>query len=323
MPITLYEYLKQHYPEGQPGWLDLARPDADAAARRALLDGFLQSRIVYYPGSAWDGQPVRLFNRSHAAHAYVYVDYGLPREEMYRSFTPDGVHPWNGFRGYRLVCALEYKRQELAPAGYCSRYGLRGWHSVSDVGFSIQEPPYSVLFVYEREEQYGDEHGAMRFGVLTLLADGFAAYEALFCQPGSVARPFCVVVQDHGFGGNWDEFGAGGMLERLAVEAHVAPELLLVADNSRPWQGYSLPKDVQLHPDIGGEYSARGHERTLYLRNPDWPGSAWEPRHDRRGVFAREPWLRQVRHDRRGRLLAETSEDLEGRQPGPAFGGKE
>jgi hypothetical protein len=37
---------------------------------------FLTSRTVYYPGSATDGHPLILFGKSHAAHCFVFVDYG-------------------------------------------------------------------------------------------------------------------------------------------------------------------------------------------------------------------------------------------------------
>jgi hypothetical protein len=46
------------------------------------------------------------------------------------------------------------------------------------------------------------------------------------------------VLQDHGFGGNYDSFGGGGLMERIAQRTHVQPHFLLVADNTRPWLGF-------------------------------------------------------------------------------------
>jgi hypothetical protein len=75
--------------------------------------------------------------------------------------------------------------------------------------------------------------------VIFLAADGFAAYEALFCQPPGSTPPFAVVVQDHGFGGNYDRFGRGGHLERIARELNAYPRFLWSAESEGSWEGYS------------------------------------------------------------------------------------
>lgn len=190
-PVPLVDFLKEHYREPQPAWLDLAclepppawlhppGPKPDPVTRRAILEGFLRSRIVYYPDAGTYGQPVALFNSAHAAHAYVYVDYHIPRHELDLNLRPDGIHLNRGFLGYRLVCALDFQMWELTPHGYTSRFELRGWDSLDGLDSAIDEPPYAALYVYERLPGFGEEHGARRFAVLAILADGFAAYEAL------------------------------------------------------------------------------------------------------------------------------------------------
>ncbi len=264
MAVPMVDYLKANYREPQPAWLDLARPDGGAAARRAILDGFLRSRIVYYPGCGNDGQPVKLFNRAHAAHAYVYVDYGISRETLHRNFTPDGIHPEYGFRGYQTIACFEFERHELLAGSDDGPLRIPGWDILEGPWGVIPFKPYAVLYVMERLPGFDENHGAQRFGVLAILADGFAAYVALFCQQGSVAKPFCVTYEEAGlFGGNWNRFGGEGVFPGSCLDAGVWPELLQAAENSLPWPGYERVPDVI--PEIGGWYY---RERYLYRRKP-------------------------------------------------------
>ncbi len=74
-----------------------------------------------------------------------------------------------------------------------------------------------------------------------------------------------VLIHDHGFGGNYDEFGNDGLLHRIAERTGVFPEYLLVAeDATRPWRGYVRVEGVQ--PDFGGVHHT---PRALYRRTED------------------------------------------------------
>ena len=100
-----------------------------------------------------------------------------------------------------------------------------------------------VFAVLEREEARGDDHGPKRFAILHVGGDGYATFDALFCQKDSTP-PYAVLLQNHGSGGNWNPegFGAGSMLWRLATqEVESLPKWLLVAiANTEPWPGYSV-----------------------------------------------------------------------------------
>lgn len=265
MPVPMVEYLRKNYREPEPEWLQLAERASDPEVRREIVNGFLRSRIVYYPGAGRDGHPVKLFNQAHGAHAYIYVDYGLPEEDVRRYAEAAPGRPARGFRGYRHISVLEVKKDELTP--WPIIWNLSSIEIQRATQWYPRIEPYALLYVYERQQPYEDQHGAKRFAVLYLCADGIAAYDAIFCQKKSVAVPFCVVVQDHGFGGNWGRYDRDSELELVAKRAGVRPELLLVAfHTSRHWRGY-VPADMDgeaLEPEPGGMGQ---HLRTLFRRN--------------------------------------------------------
>ena len=64
-----------------------------------LVEGFLASRMVYYPGSGSDGQPIRVSNQERVAHCHLYADYGVPLDRLLRSVRQRVA----GFRGYRIL----------------------------------------------------------------------------------------------------------------------------------------------------------------------------------------------------------------------------
>jgi hypothetical protein len=164
---TITKVLGQ-FAEALPKWLETYR-QGDPFDRKE----FFSSRIVYYPGAGGDGHAVKLFNQAHAAHVFIQADYGWNRKEIKAQLDPrDRQHP----RGYHPVGIIEVtqlarwgscphvERGELAAAG-----GLRRVH------------PYAFVAVFERDADYDEQHGASRFAVLFLGADGIVGYHALFC----------------------------------------------------------------------------------------------------------------------------------------------
>jgi len=243
---TIYDYLREHQ-EPIPIWLERFRP-GDPFPR----EEFFSSRVVYYPGAGNDGQPVKLFASTHSAHCFVYVDYHVRREEIEAELDR------TGFRGYHTLARIFVQERELTPYGW--RPHIEPWEFARAEYILDVAPPFAFLEVLERNSDLDDSHGARRFAVLFMGADGFAAYDALFCQPHSVSPPFAVVLQDHGFGGNWEDFGGGGLLERIAQRTNTFPEMLLVANNTVPWEGYE-------RVEARGECGGMGHfVRHLYVR---------------------------------------------------------
>ena len=86
--MTIYEYLKKDK-EYIPSWL-VEIKEGDKFSR----DDFFRSRIVFYPGSYTDGHAVRVFGSTHAAHCFIYVDYGITQSVLETELIN------HGFLGY-------------------------------------------------------------------------------------------------------------------------------------------------------------------------------------------------------------------------------
>ena len=218
---------------------------------RQLLEGFLASRMVYYPGSGSDGQPIRVSNQERVAHCHLYADYGVPLDRLLRSIQQRGA----GFRGYQILHEADAGFL-LPPEDWWS--GRRGKDSIMQM--RRDRPSFARLFMFQRLPQFGGSHGAERFCLLFLCMCGVHAYDWLFCTRR--IAPYLLVLQDHGFGGNWNTFGGGGLMEEFARGSGSLPKHLLVAENTRPWQGYrEAPRDPLLP-------FKHGHARHFYTRVP-------------------------------------------------------
>jgi len=236
-------------PERLPAWLADHQP-----GNRAPVTEFFKSRVVYYPGAGKDGSAVKFFASRRLAHAFVYADYGLGRPELERALR-------RGFRGYTRFDRIELREADLAPNGV--RYHLGDF--APDETRADNRPArllFGFIEIFERETDYGDDHGPFRFAVLFMHFDGHAAYDALFAQPRQ-KPPFAVVLQDHGFGGNHSRFGDGGLMHRIASRTRRYPRYLWCAQRgcTRAWPGYRRVPSVPV--ECGGMY---GTPRALLER---------------------------------------------------------
>lgn len=249
--MTLYEYLRQHG-EDLPGWLARHRP-GDPFPRGQ----FLSSRVFYYPGSGTDGHPVRLFGSTHCAHCFVYADYGVSQAELDEQLAD----PHERFRGYHTLDRIQLRERDLVPHGWSAHVPSHRIPSHSRHFARTAACPFGFLEVLERDQELDDNHGACRLAVLFLGADGIATYDALFCQGQADSAPFAVLLQDHGFGGNFDKFGRDGLLQSIAASCQAFPPWLLVAENTDAWDGYERVPGVE--GDRGGMHAML---RYLYRR---------------------------------------------------------
>ena len=236
-PSTLRHHLAR-FREMEPRWI------ADAAARyanpsevrpedrRRLVEQFLASRVVFYPGSGSDGGPVAAFNSASAAHCFAYADYLVEKRSILGDLDGNGTDYSSAFRGYRTAARIELSEDDFPVWPPSIRLHKKPWVNTAT--------PYTFINILKRQDQDGfdDRHGARYFAFMFLGMDGFPTYQALFCRNIGVPGPFCVVLQDHGFGGNYSNFGAGGLLEEVARKHGVFPQLALIGDGTEAWPGY-------------------------------------------------------------------------------------
>lgn len=241
-----------HNPEPLPEWLANDNPP------RFDRDNFFGSRTVYYPGYGDDGQPVELCNRSHAAHTFAYVDHGVGRDTLAQRLRDRRQR----FLGFEVVHQEDLSGHALRPGGWTQHVTADEARRLEPFRESLAKP-FGWFVVLDRQPGRGDDHGPERFAILFIGGDGYASYDALYCQEDGTPPPFLVVIQDHGFSGNADRFERDGLLERIARRQGVLPEYLLVGEPSTEWRDFA---DSGALPELGGMYAGA---RRLFTRIDD------------------------------------------------------
>lgn len=244
--LEISDYLAQ-FAEVMPEWIKNYKP-----GDTVRFNDVMASRIGYYPGCGNDGHLMKVCNRAHCVHSYIYVDYGIDREGMLSQVTGG-----DGIRGYKPIGIIDWKESDLLPNG---QFPLNVEFTPRCAPDTFgHEKPYCCTVILQREEGFGEDWGAERFAVTFLCADGIATYYQLFCRQYKKA-PWIFLLQDHGFGCNYDSFGKGGMLDRIMLANGIRPEFVLCG-GTRIWNGYECVENVAL--TRGGMHSS---ERYLYSK---------------------------------------------------------
>ena len=227
--LEMSTYLA-NYKEPMPEWLRRYK-SGDAVS----FAEFMQGRVGYYPGSRSDGMLISVCNRAHCVHSFLYVDYGLSRAELCEMLNKRDC-----FKGYHSIGRVEWNERDLMPNGCYPTNSI----SPERRGMVLKgEKPYCFMEVFERNAERGDDWGAERFAVTFLFADGIATYYQLFAREYQRA-PWIFLLQDHGFGGNYDRFGKDGLLDRIMTTSKCWPEFVLCDKEKDVWSGYSTIEGI-------------------------------------------------------------------------------
>lgn len=248
---SIKEYLTYFEKSDVPSWLSSYKKGQAFSAQK-----FFAEKTVFYPGSGCDGHPVALFGGSHAAHSFIYADYGISAKSIIEGLNDSA----RGFHGYDLFEVLELQERDIVPNGWRPTLAYENLkHRIKGMNrFAIEK--FAFLAVLERKDKFDEKHGPERLAILFLGADGIASYDAIYCQPNSFESPFAILIEDHGFGGNYDSFGSGSLLEKISESAIISPKYILTNNSGRLWHSY---KDLNLDHSVGGMH--RTHRR-LYKK---------------------------------------------------------
>ena len=247
MNESIYHFLKQMQ-EPLPEWLAACH-----GTEGFRIEDFFRSRTVFYPGSGTDGHPVKLFNSTCSAHCFIYADYLLSEDRIKEELESKE----NGFLGYHIIFEIRLPLSQVSYTGKVCHL-TRNTLDKSKIFHPVN--PYAFVTIMERDKYIDDIHGAERIAILFLGMDGISSFDIIYCQKGSHS-PFAVFLQDHGYGANYTTFGAGGLLERLAISQESLPDWLVMGEGTKPWSDYERVSNV--NGDAGGMHSMI---RNIYKR---------------------------------------------------------
>lgn len=160
---------------------------------------YLLADSLYYPACDIDGGVVKYCNEHFAELgicSYVYADYATGEDRLGKYL--------DGFRGYRLLVSRKLLASELGadkpfqmPDGIDPKEYMR---------YKADWKPFAKWAVFERDIEFGDEHGPERFSLLYLGAEGAAAYSGLYLANKITPKAMAIIQPGTGFGLNWTDF---------------------------------------------------------------------------------------------------------------------
>ena len=184
-----------HLPVKQaPAWLmDIS---ANKASFPPIKDILADS--LYYPSSAFDGDPIAYLSGNF--YSFIYVDYGHSKRELAEKLDN------TGFLGYHMIQSIEIIDIVMAIDAYTSSFPPEGEQNSPNKYLDWIEPPFAKWIVFQRDNGLDDQHGAERFSLLYICSEAVATFHSLYlsnhCSPLAVA----IIQPGHAFGRNWTNF---------------------------------------------------------------------------------------------------------------------
>lgn len=247
--IPIEDYLKM-YGEEMPLWLKRYNP-----GDQILFSDFMKGRVAYYPGCGLDSCLVNVAAAARCVHSFLYVDYYTRRKDI--EYFLDG----RNFHEFRSIGRVEFSESDLMPYGqYPLDIEYEPCYGDAMAFVNKDEQPYCFMEILERCRYYGSETSSERIAVTFLFADGIMTYYQLFVKEYKKS-PWLFLLRDHGFGGNYDVFGGGGLLEKIVTKNNCFPDFVLCYIYNSIWPGYKIIEG--LSPVKGGMHD---DERILYKK---------------------------------------------------------
>jgi hypothetical protein len=192
-------------------------------------------RFLYYPGSGTDIAPLSLFTKSHFVSTVVYCDYTITRRQLRQFLT--SLDGWT-----------TQTKRSFTPKDF----GLSSWADFwpeHQAGQQFAQPKnafahFAILL---------DRSTRRKVNFLFLATEGTTTLARLLALG---FHPAVVVVQDHGFGCNWTQFGGRSSL--FESFGNNLPRLIYVGENTKAWPDYKRVSDY------GPPEGSGPHPRALF-----------------------------------------------------------
>ena len=240
MPIIEFLHNMEENPEPFPIWLEETAPEFNR-------NNFFGSRTLYYPGSRFDGHPIRVCSMAHAVHTFVYVDDGVSAKAI--------VNRLYRFQPHYYIERLQFLNevQLFGPNRWRPPHG-----ELADCDEIEEKIPYYLHVVLCRMSNLDETHGPKKLAILFIGSDGFETFDNLYCQNNGINPPFFIVVDTNGI--------PGGQLLQKVQDCIPLPKLLLVIEG-RPnaWDGYQYTGAWE-YADADGAMLGEIRRRNLYVR---------------------------------------------------------
>jgi len=208
-----------NYREEEPKWIDKF-----LQGEQISFKDVMSSRIGYFPECGDEGTLVKVGNKSHSVHSFLYVDT-MRRKGLENCLSKDG------FRGYHLVGQIEWQMNDLLPNGaYNYPSGTYSNYSPTIQKTILQERPYCFSQIMERDEDRDDVWGAKHFVVTFLYADSIATYYQLFVKEYKKVPWLFLLFNRCGL-----SLDCGGKLNRVMKKYNMFPPFVLCSTNSHIW----------------------------------------------------------------------------------------
>lgn len=229
----IYTYLKD-YREEEPEWIGKY-----LRGEQITFKDIMSSKVAFYPRYYMrlncDGTLIKVGNKSHSVHSFLYVDL-IKRKELEEQIAKE-----NSFRGYHLVKQIEWQESDIMPSGQ---------HHILRPIPKIQEIPYCFSIIMERDENKDDTWGAEYFIVTFFFGNSMEVYNKLFGKD-YLKTPWLFLV---------NESDRRGFFERSIQKRHSYPQFVIFDEifdrGANIWRGY---EKVNVSP-VSNEYM-----RSLYL----------------------------------------------------------
>jgi len=240
-----------------PDWLMALRDVNDQIPIADVLRG-----SVFYPASAMDGQP--LLHLAGFSHSFVYADWNISQDTLIKNLKT--------FKGYRCAYSRPVTRAELCFKSFQPILPSRKYTRGEDVNPKVF--PYALWAIYDRNPQFGEEHGPERFSLLFVGGEGVATFQSL-CYSNQCTPSVVVIIRSDGFTGNWtsffrheDIFAQSVMQNQYGTPDYLFCEYgeIRKGEEKSPWPWYpKLKRSVSFRGDGG----RRIPERKLHLWQRD------------------------------------------------------